>query len=61
MADDAGGFAAACERLLVDASLRKRLVDAAEDLYLRRYEWSGARDRIQQLIRDVARPHTDAS
>jgi hypothetical protein len=61
VADDAGGFAAACERLLVDASLRKRLVDAAEDLYLRRYEWSGARDRIQQLIRDVARPHTDAS
>ena len=54
LADTAEDFAAACQRLLVDTDLRKRLVDAAEDLYLRSYEWSASRDRVQQLVRDVA-------
>lgn len=55
VADDAESFAAACQRLLTDEVLRKRLVDAAEELYLSRYEWSGARGRIQELVHQVAR------
>ena len=58
LADDPEAFAAACERLLTEPDLRKRLVDAAEELYLERYERSTARDRIQALVREVAgRPH----
>jgi glycosyltransferase involved in cell wall biosynthesis len=56
LADTAEDFAVACQRLLVDTDLRKRLVDAAEDLYLRFYEWSTARDRVLQLVRDIAAP-----
>jgi hypothetical protein len=54
LADDADGFAAACQRLLGDPDLRKRMVDAAEDLYLRRYEWSVAERRVRQLVGDAA-------
>ncbi|MGH9079725.1 MAG: glycosyltransferase [Acidimicrobiales bacterium] len=54
LADDAESFAAACQRLLVDEALRKRLVDSAEELYLSRYEWSAARDRIRALVHEVA-------
>ena len=58
LADDPDTFAAACERLLTDPDLRKRLVDAAEERYLERYECSVARDRIQTLIREVTRGGT---
>jgi glycosyltransferase involved in cell wall biosynthesis len=61
LADTAEAFAAACQRLMVDRDLRKRLVDAAEQRYLERYEWSAARDRIQQLVREVAGAQTGAS
>lgn len=54
LADDAESFAAACQRLLVDRHLRKRLVDAAEELYLERYEWSVSKQRVQELVREVA-------
>jgi hypothetical protein len=54
LADTPDDFAAACRRLLSDAALRKRMVDAAEELFLRHYEWAGARVRIQQLVREVA-------
>ncbi|MGH9081573.1 MAG: glycosyltransferase, partial [Acidimicrobiales bacterium] len=54
LADDAESFAAACQRLLVDEALRKRLVDSAEELYLSRYEWTAARDRIRALVHEVA-------
>ena len=50
-------FALACERLLTEPGLRKRLVSAAEELYLERYERSAARKRIQGLAREIA---TDA-
>ena len=40
--------------LIEDRALARRLVDAAEHLYLQRYEWSTAKNRIQQLVRDVA-------
>ena len=61
LADTAEEFSAACQRLLVDTDLRKRLVDAAEDLYLRSYEWSTARDRVRQLVLDVAGPSSSNS
>ena len=54
VADGAEAFADACRRLLDDVQLRKRLVDAAEELYLRRYEWSAAKRQVQQLVLDVA-------
>ena len=54
LADDAEGFAAACERLLTDPVLRRRIVDAAEQRYRERYEWSLVKARIQALIRQVA-------
>jgi glycosyltransferase involved in cell wall biosynthesis len=54
LADTPDDFAAACRRLLSDTALRKRMVDAAEELFLRHYEWAGARVRIQQLVREVA-------
>jgi glycosyltransferase involved in cell wall biosynthesis len=54
VADTAEDFAAACQRLLAESDLRKRLVEAAERLYLDRYEWSATRPRVQQLARDVA-------
>jgi polysaccharide biosynthesis protein PslH len=54
IADDAESFAGACQRLLEDLELRKRLVDAAEELYLQRYEWSATKARLQGLVREVA-------
>ncbi len=60
LADDAEGFAEACHRLLGDPELRNRLVDAAEDLYLRRYEWQSAKVRIQQLAQELAGVGPDA-
>ena len=56
LADDPDTFAAACERLLNEPDLRKRLVDAAEERYLDGYEGSVARERIQALVREVAGP-----
>jgi glycosyltransferase involved in cell wall biosynthesis len=54
VADDADAFAAACERLLTDLDLRARLADAAEELYLAHYQRSVARERIVQLVGEVA-------
>jgi glycosyltransferase involved in cell wall biosynthesis len=54
LADNPDAFAAACERLLTEPDLRKRLVDAAEERYLACYERSTARDHIQALVREVA-------
>ena len=54
LADDPDAFAVACERLLTQPDLRKRLVDAAENRYVERYERAVARDRIQALAREVA-------
>jgi glycosyltransferase involved in cell wall biosynthesis len=54
LADRPEEFARACRRLTEDQALVRRLVDAAERLYLERYEWSVAKSRIQQVVRDVA-------
>jgi polysaccharide biosynthesis protein PslH len=53
LADDPDSFAAACERLLTEPDLRRRLVDAAEERYLEQYERVAARDRIEALVREV--------
>ena len=58
LADNADAFAVACQRLLADSDLRKRMVDAAEELYLQRYEWSAAKVQLQQLVRNVAEEPT---
>jgi glycosyltransferase involved in cell wall biosynthesis len=60
LADDATTFAAACQRLLSEPDLRKRLVDAGEELFLQRYQWAAARDTLRQLVRDVAATGTTA-
>jgi glycosyltransferase involved in cell wall biosynthesis len=54
LADEPEAFAAACERLLTEPDLRRRLVDKAEELYRDRYERSTARDRIEAVVREVA-------
>ena len=54
LADDEPSIAHACQRLLQNPDLRMRIVDAAEDLYLQRYEWSTVESQLQQLVNDVA-------
>ena len=54
LADDATAFADACQLLLRDSDLRKRMVDAAEELYLQSYQWSAVQGQLQQLVKDVA-------
>lgn len=54
LADDPEDFAIACERLLSEPALRKRLVDAAEERYLEEYECAAARARIEDLARQVS-------
>jgi glycosyltransferase involved in cell wall biosynthesis len=60
LADDAEGFAEACRRLLTDADLRGRLVDAAEELFVERYESTRVREQVQRLVRDVVGAEVDA-
>jgi glycosyltransferase involved in cell wall biosynthesis len=59
LADSPEDFARACRRLIEDRALALRLVDAAERRYLQRYESSVAKNRIQQLVRDVAASTAD--
>ncbi|HEY4928979.1 MAG TPA: glycosyltransferase family 4 protein [Acidimicrobiales bacterium] len=53
IADDPVEFAAACKRLCSTPPLRRRLVDAAEQLYLQRYTASSATTRVQELAREL--------
>jgi glycosyltransferase involved in cell wall biosynthesis len=50
IADTPDDFAQACIRLLTDLELRRRLADAAHDLFLRRFQWSA----IHAQMRDIA-------
>ena len=59
VADRPEDFARACRRLIEDRALARRLVDAAEHRYLEQYEWSTAKDKIQQLVSDVAASRVD--
>jgi glycosyltransferase involved in cell wall biosynthesis len=53
LADRPEEFARACRRVIEDRALARRLADAAERRFLERYEWSTAKNRIQELVRDV--------
>ena len=55
IADDARAFSAACARLLVDRELRLRLTEEAHRLFLDRFQWDHARDRIKELMLSTAR------
>jgi glycosyltransferase involved in cell wall biosynthesis len=58
LADDPEEFAAATVRLLGDSRLRARLVEAAEALYLDRYDGRLADQGVRRLVEDVARAST---
>jgi glycosyltransferase involved in cell wall biosynthesis len=51
--DEPATFSSACEQLLKQLDLRKRLVAAAESRYLERYEGSVARRHIEALVQEV--------
>ena len=54
LADDPEAFAAATVRLLHDPGLRVRLTEAAETLYLDRYDGRVADEAVRRLLEDVA-------
>lgn len=54
VADEPAEFADACVRLVQDLELRRRLVDAAQALFLERFRWSVAEARIRDLLEEVA-------
>ncbi len=53
LADDPDEFARACQRILTDPDLRARLVTAAQQLYLERYEAGVARAQIRSIVGDL--------
>jgi polysaccharide biosynthesis protein PslH len=52
--DTPNGFAAACAVMLVESSLRNRLVSAAHGRLLERYRWSVIREQIRRLAGAIA-------
>ncbi len=54
VADDPPTFAAGCIRLLEDRDLRLRLTEQAHQLFLDRFQWSYAKDRIKKLMGQVS-------
>jgi glycosyltransferase involved in cell wall biosynthesis len=54
VADGPDDVAAACARLLGDASLRATLVEQAHALYLERYQSARVQDQVAVLAREVA-------
>ncbi len=55
IADDEAGLAEAVARVLEDESLRARLADEGEALFLRQYRWSTIQDDLVALAREVCR------
>ena len=55
IADDPLGFATACQRLLEDASLRRRLVANARELWSTSYRWSSVRHNVIAAVEHAAR------
>ncbi|HLG91651.1 MAG TPA: glycosyltransferase family 4 protein, partial [Acidimicrobiales bacterium] len=53
VADSPEAFASACVRLLGDLALRRRLVQAAEALFLERFEWVRVAEAVRQLALDT--------
>ena len=59
VADSADDFVAACARLVDDTELRRRVVDAAEQRFLERYESHVARDQIVALVAELTSATAD--
>jgi glycosyltransferase involved in cell wall biosynthesis len=57
VADDAEGFARACQRLLTDDALRADVTAAAYALFAERYEWTA----IHRVVQDLARAAVDGA
>lgn len=55
IADAPEDFARSCFRVLTDAELRKTLTDNAQSLFLERYDWERARERVRSLALELAR------
>ena len=53
VADNPAEFAAAATRVILDDDLRRSIVDAAEQRYLEKYQWSTIRDQIKAEVRAV--------
>jgi glycosyltransferase involved in cell wall biosynthesis len=51
--DEPDAFAAACVRVATDVWTRVRLVDSAEALYRRHYQWGALRPLVSGLAREV--------
>jgi glycosyltransferase involved in cell wall biosynthesis len=61
VADDLRGFASACEEVLRDVPLRRSLVDAAHNLYWRKYRWDVISESVAELAAGVTRRGFSAS
>lgn len=54
LADTPRDFADACVQLLTEETDRRRMVAAAHELFLEKYQWDGIRDEIKSLAVSVA-------
>lgn len=54
VADDAEGFAVACQRLLTDDDLRAEVTAAAHELFVDRYEWTAIHRVVQGVAQTAA-------
>jgi hypothetical protein len=54
--DDPDTFAAQCQRVLTDAALRRRILDAAEDHFLQHSTFAVAQGAIRDLVHEVVGP-----
>ena len=53
LADDAAPFACSCAMLLKQSLTRRGLADAAQSLFLERYQWSVARNRVRNVALEL--------
>jgi len=60
-ADDPTSFARACAQLLRGGQARRPLVDAAQELFLERYQTSVVRSRVQDLALELAEAATGSA
>ena len=55
LADDAPSFARSCALLISDTPTRRALADAAQLLFLERYQWSAVRGHVRRVALEVGR------
>ena len=54
IADDAEAFARSCVAAVTESSTRAAMIEAAEQRYLERYQWSSIRSKVADLARDLS-------